>query len=189
MISPREATLALAGAVRLAKFDAKGTVFFNATTRGFWNSFWVAAIIAPFHFVHSALLWQSQDIPTTALRYFSIEIIMYVMGWVALPLAMVYVCRAMDWTDRFLRFGVANNWADLIVSAIALPVQIAIVTDLLTGSAMSLVLAMVIVYSLGVSWFVSRHTLKITGFAAIGVVTLAVFINFFIHFWGAVLLT
>ena len=189
MISPREATLALAGAVRLAKFDAKGTLFFNATVNGFWNSFWVAALILPFHLLHSALLWQSQDIPTTALRYFSLEIIMYGMGWVALPLAMVYVCRAMDWSDRFLKYGVANNWSDLIVSAITLPVQIAIVTGLLTGAAMSMVLAVIIVYSIGVAWFVARHALNISGLAAMGVVSMAVFINLFIHFWGAVLLT
>lgn len=188
MISAREATLSLMGAMRLARFDEKGALFFNTTVQGFWNSFWVAAVIAPFHLLYIALIWQNEDIPTTAARYFTTEAIIYVMGWVAFPLAMVYVCRWMNWSERFLAFGVANNWADLIVSAFFIPVQIAVVTNLLTGSAMSLMLAVAILYSLGLSWFVTRHTLNISALAASGVVTVAVFINFFIRYWGALLM-
>jgi len=189
MISPREATLSLMGALRLARFDEKGALFFTATVQGFWNSFWVAAIIAPLYFLEFFLRWNSAETSTLALRYFSIEIIMYVMGWVALPLAMVYVCRAMGWSQRFLTFGVANNWADLVVSAVAIPVQVAVTLNILTGSAMSFMLASVIVYSLGLSWFVARHTLNISGLAATGVVALSVVINFFIRYWGAVLMS
>lgn len=188
MISGREAALAVSGAVRLARFDAKGAYFFNATVQGFWNSFWVAAVIAPVHILYIALIWQNEDIPTTALRFFSIETIMYVMNWVAFPLAMVTVSKWLDRRDRFLTFGTANNWTDLVVSALVLPVQIAITTDLLTGTALSFALAVAIVYSLGVSWFVSRHTLNISGLAASGVIALAVFINFIIRYWGAVLI-
>lgn len=189
MISPREATLGLMGALRLARFDEKGAIYFNATVQGFWNSFWVAAIIAPFHLLYVALIWHNEDIPTTAFRYFTIETIMYVMGWVALPLAMFYVCQTLKWSDRFLMFGVANNWADLIAAALFIPVQIAITTDLLTGSAMSLMLSVAILYSLGLSWFVARHTLNIPALAASGVVALSVFISFFIRYWGAVLMS
>ncbi|HEY9080629.1 hypothetical protein [Magnetovibrio sp.] len=188
MISPREATLSLMGALRLARFDEKGALFFNTTLQGFWNSFWVAALIAPLYFLEFVLRWNLEDVSAPGLRYFSVEIIMYAMGWVAFPLAMVYVCRLMGWSQRFLVFGVANNWADLIVSAFAIPVQIAITTGVLTGSAMSFMLASVIVYSLGLSWFVARHTLNITGLAASGVVALSVMINFMIRYWGAVLL-
>ena len=148
MISPREATLSLMGALRLARFDEKGALFFNTTLQGFWNSFWVAALIAPLYFLEFVLRWNLEDVSAPGLRYFSVEIIMYAMGWVAFPLAMVYVCRLMGWSERFL----------------------------------------VIVYSLGLSWFVARHTLNITGLAASGVVALSVLINFMIRYWGAVLL-
>jgi len=188
MISPREATLSLMGALKLARFDEKGALLFTATVQGFWNSFWVAALIAPLYFLEFVLRWNLEDIPAAGMRYFSVEIIMYVMGWVAFPLVMVYLCRAMGWSKRFLVFGVANNWADLIVSVFAIPVQIAVTADILTGSAMSFMLALVIVYSLGLSWFVARHTLNISGLAATGVVALSVLINFFIRYWGAVLL-
>jgi len=189
MISPREATLALAGAFRLARFDQQGTLFFNATVQGFWNSFWVAAVIAPIYLLELTLRWQYADIPTTAIYYFSVEAIMYVMGWVALPLAMVYVCRAFGWSKKFLVFGVTNNWADLVVSAIAIPIQIAVTLDILTGEAMSFMLSVVIIYSLGLSWFVARHTLNVSAFAATGVVVLSVLLNFFIRYWGAVLMS
>ena len=188
MISPREATLSLIGALRMARFDEKGAVFFNATVQGFWNSFWVAALIAPLYFLEFVLRWNLEDIPVAGSRYFAVESIMYVISWVAFPLAMIYVCRLMGWSKRFLVFGVANNWADLIVSAFAIPVQIAVTAGVLTGSAMSFMLALVIVYSLGLSWFVARHTLNISGFAASGVVALSVLINFFIRYWGVVLL-
>lgn len=190
MISPREATLSLTGALRLARFNEHGVKFFNASVQGFWNSFWVAAVIAPFHFLEIALIWQhAEETTTSALRYFSIEVIMYVMRWVALPLAMVYVCRLIDRSDRFLTFGVATNWADLVASAVIIPAQIAIITELFTGAAMSFTLSVVILYSLGLSWFVARHALNLSGLAASGVVALAVVINFFIRYWGFVLMS
>ena len=200
MIPPREATLSLMGALRLGRFDEKGAVFFNASVQGFWNSFWVAALIAPFYLLELSIRWQYSDLPTagmsapdapsslSALRYFSVELIMYAMSWVAFPLAMVYLCRAVGWSKRFLSFGVANNWTDLIASALAIPVQIAVTVGLLTDTAMSFMLALVIVYALGLSWFVARHTLNISALAATGVVALSVFVNFFIRFWGAVLI-
>ncbi len=190
MITPREATLALMGALRLARFDAGGAQFFNATVRGFWNSFWAAAIVAPFHFLEIALVWQNNktEIADPA-RYFAVEGIMYVMLWVAFPLAMVYVCRMIDREAWFLTFGVANNWSDLVVSAVAIPVQIAVITGLLTGSAMSFLLSVVILYSLGLAWFIARHTLNLSGFAASGVVALAVMISFLIRFWGMLLIS
>lgn len=189
-MSPREATLSLAGAFRLACFDNAGVHFFNATVQGFWNSYWVAAIVAPFHFLHVALIWHyGSEIPTPAFRYFSVEAIQYVMMWVAFPLVMVYVTRQFDRWDRFFTFGVANNWADLVISAVAIPVQIAVVTGLLTGTAMSLALSVVILYSLGLSWFIARHTLNISGLGASGVVTLSVFISFVIRYWAMLLIS
>jgi hypothetical protein len=203
MISPREATLALMGAVRMGRFDEKGAIFFNATVQGFWNSFWVAALIAPFYLLELATRWHNTDIPDPdvvaadlaatdlsigAFRYFSVELIMYAMSWVAFPLVMFYVCRTFDWSKRFLNFAVASNWTDLIASALSIPVQIAISLELLTGSAMSFMLALVIVYALGLSWFVARHTLSISALAATGVVSLSIFVNIIIRYWGAVLI-
>jgi len=189
MISPREATLAVMGALRLARFDEKGTLFFNATVQGFWNSFWGAAIIAPLYFLEVTVRGFYGHMPDMSLRYVSLEIIMFAMSWVAFPLAMVYVCRVLGWSQRFLIFGVANNWADVVVSMFALPIQIAITLGALSGSAMSFMLALIIVYSLGLSWFVARHTLAINAMAATAVVVMSVFINFFIRYWGALLMS
>lgn len=189
MISPREATLSLVGAFRLARFDHQGTLFFNATVQGFWNSFWVAAVIAPIYLLELVVRWHSADIPTTAFYYFSVEAIIYVMGWVALPLAMVHVCRMMGWSQRFLVFAVANNWADMVVYALVIPIQIAVSLGLLTGAAMSFILSAMLLYGLGLSWFVARHTLNISAIAATGVVALSVVLNFIMRYWGAVLMS
>ena len=47
MISPREITLGLYGAFRLALLDVRGMAYFNCTEAGFWRSFTAAAIAAP----------------------------------------------------------------------------------------------------------------------------------------------
>lgn len=203
MISAREAAFSLMGAVRMGRFDEQGAIFFNATVQGFWNSFSVAVLIAPFYLLELATRWFYAAVPEPdvvaadmaaanqsieALRYFSVEIIMYAMSWVAFPLVMFYVCRTFGWSQRFLNFAVASNWTDLIASALSIPVQIAISLELLTGSAMSFMLALVIVYALGLSWFVARHTLNIPALAATGVVALSVFVNIIIRYWGAVLI-
>ncbi|MCW8914346.1 MAG: hypothetical protein OQK24_00670 [Magnetovibrio sp.] len=184
----REAAMAISGALRLARFDLKGAFFFNATVKGFWNSFWVAAILAPLHLLEIMLVWQEEPATTQALRFFSVEAIMYVMGWTAFPLAMVYVCNWIDRSNRFLRFGIANNWTDLIVSAVFIPVQLAITLDLLTGTLMSALLAAVIVYAMALAWFIARYTLNLSGLAAAGVVILAVFINWIVRGFGETLI-
>ncbi len=184
----REAALAISGALRLARFDPRGAFYFNATVKGFWNSFWVAVVLAPLHMLEIVLIWQEEPATTNAVRFFSVEAIIYVMGWIAFPLIMVYVCDWIDRSNRFLRFGIANNWTDLIVSAVFIPVQLAITLDLLTGTLMSALLAIVIVYAMVLGWFIARYTLNLGGLAAVGIVVLAVFTNWTVRGFGETLI-
>lgn len=188
MLSAREAILAVAGAWRLARLDAKGTQFFNATVQGFWNSFWVAALLLPLHMLGMALDVPKLDETVDPIRYFSVELIMYAMSWVAFPLVMFHICEAVGKGHRFLRFGIANNWTDLIVYVVTMPVQLAISLELIDGATLSFLLAAAYVYALTVAWFVARYTLNLGGLAAVGVVMLALFINIFIRIFGSTLI-
>ena len=47
------------------------------------------------------------------LRVFLVESIAYVIGWVAFPLAMVYVARALGREKRYVNYIVAFNWAQV----------------------------------------------------------------------------
>ncbi|MBF0251849.1 MAG: hypothetical protein HQL35_14605 [Alphaproteobacteria bacterium] len=188
MIGAREATLSLAGALRIARFDARGMLFFNASVAGFWRSFWVAALIAPFHFLYVALVWRMMEEGTSLARYVSLEVIVYVCGWVAFPLAMVTVSQLLERTERFLLFATAYNWTQLVLAAIGVPVQIAVVTGLLSGAAMSIALAGVIVYALVLTWFLARRLLGVGDFAAALVVVVELAVSYVIQLFGVLML-
>jgi len=53
--SAREMMYALYGAYRLARFDAGGMRYFDASIDGFWRSFFAAVLIAPFYLIYQWL--------------------------------------------------------------------------------------------------------------------------------------
>ena len=188
MLSAREAVLAISGAWRLAKLDPQGRYFFNATVQGFWNSFWVAALVFPLHFLDMVLQWNEHAGDVDPTRFFSVGIIAYAMGWLAFPLAMFYITGWIDKQHRFLRFVIASNWTALIVSVVLIPVQLSVSLELVDGALLSFLLAAALVYAFTVGWFVARYTLNLGGLAAIGVVALDWFMYFIIQGFGATLI-
>lgn len=170
MISAREVASSLYGALRLARLDAGGMAFFNRSAAGFWRSFFAAVIVAP---GYAALTIRDLDPALAAarpVRVFLVEAIGYVIGWVAFPLVMAYVCDLLEREERFIGFIVAYNWAVvvqmagfLVVIGIAsAPVLAGLATDLLTFAAFLAILFY--------QWFIARTALGIETGKAIVVV-------------------
>jgi hypothetical protein len=88
---------------------------FNATLDGVWRSFFAGVALLPIDLAYAAY---SGPLPGTeaASPYtrWAINILVYVIGWTAWPLAAVYVTRALDCGDRVLGYLAAYNWSQLI---------------------------------------------------------------------------
>ena len=170
MISLQELVSAVYGAFRLAQFREDGMAYFNVTTAGFWRSFFAAVLVFPPIF----MLWAGSAESTNTVHDGIIFILAYVIGWLAFPLAMVPVSELLDRDDRYIPYIVANNWASipqtlLLIAVVVLRAGFGLSKEL-TGLLVLAAYAAIFAYM----WFVARTALKISGFAAAGVVALSI---------------
>jgi hypothetical protein len=180
--SPGEAAGALFGLSRLVRLDAEGLTYFNATRQGFWNSFWVAAIILPLHLVQAVVHFsRSERVTVEPITYFALELESYVIGWVLFPLVMVWVSGLIDRAQNFYTYIVPYNWFQLVIAAIILPLSIFGGLDVLPREAASLLMLMSASAFLLYMGFIAHKALKITAITAFGVVLLDVLLSFLVN--------
>ena len=69
-----ETARALYGASRLARLDPTGLEYFRNTRGAFWRSFNAALIIAPFYSALLLMRFQTDEVSTSALRFFLLKL-------------------------------------------------------------------------------------------------------------------
>jgi hypothetical protein len=176
-----EIASSLYGTYRLARGDVKGMGFFNISEEGFWHSFTAALLVAPPFIILLAVRYLVSEGDANLLRYTSIHAVAYVIGWVAFPLLIFYLVDILNIGQRFMLYIIAYNWASVLQNILYLPFAILVEAHLLNGSAASFIgiflLGLVFLYI----WFITKTTLEISTFLAIGFVvidlTLSIFIN------------
>jgi len=170
MVTAKEAVSALYGAFRLARLDPSGLDFFDNSVRGFWNSFFAAVLVLPFYLVLTAMRHSVLETAVPFGRFFAIEMIAYVIAWVAFPLVMASLTRTLEREDRYIRYIVAYNWAAVWQNALYMPVAMLSVGGVLAPAGANalgfLALALIVIYV----WFVTRTALKVTAGMAAGIV-------------------
>ncbi len=121
MISWAEARRGVFGAWRLARRDPKGLDYFDTSPRGYWNSFWAAAVVSPAHLGIVLLNGGSSHLSVSVLL---IHLISYVIDWVLFPLIMVNVADGLDRRANYPRYIVAYNWSLVVQMAVVLPLTL-----------------------------------------------------------------
>ena len=166
-----EMQLAIGGALKLARGDARGLGFFDTSLDGFWRSFRAALICYPMYLALLALRvpappWGNAGIA----RILIVESIAFVISWTAFPLLMLPLSRGLSRENRFLPFMVAYNWCQVPQTVLFLIIGLDIATGLLPGSAgdvFGFVAALaVMVYE----WYIARVALAIPRAQAVLVV-------------------
>jgi hypothetical protein len=160
-----EARLALTGALRLARGDARGLACFDPSEAGFWHSFRAAVLCYPLYLILLSFPIEIGDAATEvdAVRLFVVETIHYVISWVAFPLLMLPLVDWLQRSNRYFGFMVAYNWCQvpqtMVFAVVALLGGIGVLSadgvligDLIVGLA-------ALVYE----WFVSRVALAVSG--------------------------
>jgi hypothetical protein len=172
MLDLREALNALYGTYRLARLDPRGMTFFNATLDGFWRSFFAAAIVAPLFVLLIALRYANAETTVEPLRMTLAEGIGYVISWVAYPLAMVPVARALGREHRYFAYLCAYNWSSVLQNLVFVPVVLLGISGLIPATATAYLSLMVTILVLGYVWFIAKTALDVSGIAAAGLVAL-----------------
>lgn len=184
MVTAREASYAIYGAYRLARFDANGAQFFDNTPEAFWNSFWAAAIVLPAYAL--LLLMRLADAPVNAGpgMVLLVEGIAYVVGWFAYPLAAFYIARAFDRLKVYYRYIAAYNWAVVLQIGLLLAVSALDGSGLLPrdlGAFLSLAGSAAI---LAYQWFIARAVFAATIGGALAMVALDLTLGIVIDGWA-----
>jgi hypothetical protein len=160
-----EIRLALAGTMQLARGDAGGLSWFDASIEGFWRSFRAALISYPMFLVLLTFRVTAAQLEHSSIaRIAVVETIGYTIAWAAFPLLVLPLTRVLDRENRFLLFMVAYNWSQVLQTALFVIVAI-LAAVLPTGLGQGIELAAavaVLVYE----WFIARVALVIPGVAA-----------------------
>lgn len=180
MPSLSETARALYGAYRLARMDAGGMAFFDATVDGFWKSFFAAVLVAPFYLVLMFVRMAGGGVEASVPRYLAVEAIAYVISWVIFPLVMVTLVRLFDREDRYLGFIVAYNWAAALQYGIYMPVAILTVGGVLLQPLGDIIAFGVLIAIMLYSWFVTRVALRVPGMLAALLVALDLILSLFV---------
>lgn len=174
MISLREIFISLFGAYRLALMDTKGAAFFGNDDAAFWRSFMAAVLVLPFYGIILVAKYASQDELGSPLRFVSVEIIAYVIAWVAFPLLMVSVAQMLDRKDKYFGFICAYNWASVLQNIVYLPIVFLI---LIGVDSVATIGFFVLIGLLTYTWFIAKTLLEIDGIAAAGLVLMDLLIS------------
>ena len=158
-----EAWLALTGALRLARGDAGGIAYFDASEAGFWRSFRAGAICYPLYLILLAFPIEIGDPPALdAFTVAAVETIHFVISWVAFPLLMLPL---VDWLGRgacFFRFMVAYNWCQVPQTALFALVALSGAVGLLSAQGMLIADLVVGIAALVYEWYVARVALEVS---------------------------
>jgi len=166
-----EVSLALSGALRLARGDRGGLACFDRSLDGFWRSFRAAAITYPLYLVLlsmrvSVAEWQRSG----GWRIVIVETIGYVIAWVAFPLIMLAVTRWMGRAHRFFDFIVPYNWCQVPQSVLFVLVGVGTESRILSSRAGESLDIVAAIATLVFEWYIARVALDTTASAAAFVV-------------------
>lgn len=165
MIALAEVGRGVYGAWRLARRDPGGLAWIDASERGFWHSFWAAALVAPAYFALGAL---DGDYHGAVMRPLLVQAIAYVIGWVAFPLAMIHICEGLNRGEAYFRYMTAYNWSAVVQMAVYLPA--AVITHLAPDSGLALLGMAITLLLLFYQVYIAHIALAVPPLTAAGVV-------------------
>ncbi|MEQ8965539.1 MAG: hypothetical protein RID91_06920 [Azospirillaceae bacterium] len=165
-----EITRALFGALLLARGDKRGLDFFERTPEGALRSFYAAVIMLPIYAVVEAIQLAGQDFTAGGPRLITVELLTYVIGWTAFPVAMIPLAKLIDRPERYFDFLPVYNWVSLVQMGIFFPVLLLTMSGVLpegiAGGLGWIVTVALILYT----WIALKSALDIGGGTAAGLV-------------------
>ena len=170
MITRAEVMVSLYGAWRLLLRDPRGIELLDDSIEGFWKSFFCAVVVLPGYALWFAFTVYDVNFEAGPFRILIVEGIGYVIGWVAWPLLMAYIARALDRDRHYIRYIVAYNWSAGISIVIYLIVLTLRLMGILPVGIMAFFSFIALVVILSYHWYILRVGLEVSPGAAAGLV-------------------
>lgn len=167
MIALAEILRGLAGATRIIRFDASARDWYDDSLEAAKRSFWAALLGLPFD-----LLTRIVPSPTAPERGFDpvVDLLGYVIGWTAYPLAAFYLTRTLGVHGRYPRYLAAYNWLGVVQLALFAPLLALIRLSGDTGDATAIVGLGIMALSGAYLFFTARIFLAVPPHQAFGLV-------------------
>ena len=176
----REIVYALYGAWRLLRLDRNGMAYFDRSVDGFWKSFFAAVLVAPGYAILLFLHYGTVEIQVGLAHLLAVQLLAYVLQWVAFPVAVHRLCEIMGKERAFLGYIVAFNWASTLQIAILVPAAVVGSSLLLPLPAAAMIYYSATAIVLAYKWYITRVALDIAGWPASGFVILDLVLGIFI---------
>ena len=148
------------GALLLARFNARGMEFLDATVDGFWDSFFGAVLSAPI-----AAYWLVVGFPETTVSagwVVAVEAVRYVVGWIMFPAIMIPIARGLQVWPRYVPFVVAYNWSMVVQTALFFVITVVGQTGLVPLEIDSVVYLAAVLYTIVYLTFIARTALGVS---------------------------
>lgn len=186
IVTADEVNRSFRGALDLLNSRVEGLKSFDMSERGFWRSFAAIWLTLPAYIVSLAFerlrLGLIQP-DRTLLDSIWIDLVValgHVAGFVALPVAMIWITRSVRLTDRYVPFVIVTNWITVLgLLVLSVPAML-LLLGWATPSLASLFGIAFSIIVLRLQWFATKATLGISGLAAFAVVLLGLVLNSFV---------
>ena len=165
-----DAAAALAGALRLFRYQDDGAALFVATEAGFWHSFWALALTLPLFAITMALGPPGPAGADPLVLWIGLVEVFAILAF-AFPLIILRLAPSMGVERHAVQYLVASHW--LTVPANLLQTAVAVLGELPLppGVAGGLQLGVVLILA-GNRWWVTTRLLRVGGGLAAGIVLL-----------------
>ena len=177
MIKIEEVVTGLYGAWRLFLRDRRAVALFDDSYAGVIKSFFCAVIVLPGYVLILAFTPSVVKSDASTFRIVAVNLIAYVLSWVAWPLLMAYVAPAIDRSKEYCRYVVAANWAGGPQIAIHLLVLLVAVTGVVTKDVVELLTLIAVLIVLVYHLFILRVVLRVSLFLGIGLLVADVMLS------------
>jgi hypothetical protein len=167
----QETVAALYGAWRLLLFDASGLRFLPDDIGATARSFYAAILCLPTYLL---LEWLQPG--TTAAevapltRALPIDMISYVLQWVAYPVLLVNILAWMQKSARWALLVTTINWTGVVQWHLSVAASLVLMTNLLPEAATQVLGLLVVGVTLAYKTFAVRAVLAVSGWTAFGLV-------------------
>lgn len=155
---------ALQGLGRVFRFDDGYRNFFDTTIQGTWRSFFAMMLVAPIVALNLPDDLNVSYPNTTQFEFFAVQVLTYVIAWVAVPVAAFEIGRWLKRTDDMPAFITVYNWFQLINLPIAISIWAAMEGGLPAAAGL-LSLISLIVYFVYL-FFIARSLLRVEAYIA-----------------------
>ncbi len=159
----------------LARGDQRGMTLFDLSVDGFWHSFAAALLVAPAYALVLADQYAHLGWPESTLWTALTETISYVAGWLAFPIAAIFLTRLLGLASRYVPLIVANNWSAVVQMGVY--TVVVVFGTLLPPEMRALALLLTTLAVLAYQWFVIRTALGTSSGTALGLVVIDVLLS------------